>query len=213
MTKPILLVRTGGTVESAAYGDVRNPPPIVPTLTGSNTPVVRLFSELPYQQLLDMHVWDEVGAEQFIKDSNKYKKPDIVALANFIKRDPHSYFILTHGTDAMARNAEMLEHELKGSGKRVVFVSAMVPLSMEQAHASDGVESTKYALSRLAHQLDHRTNGEGAVPPGVYITGRVNGRLGLFDPATVKKDREKSKETLEFTVTARSDASKGMRRF
>jgi L-asparaginase/Glu-tRNA(Gln) amidotransferase subunit D len=195
MNQRILLIRTGGTIDSAPYDDPRNPPPIVTTLKGADSLVMPTVATLPNHEYVDGFSWGRWDEDIFVKDSQKFTPQDIMALAEMIRKDEdHDFFILTHGTDAMAQNAAALQRELAGTGKVVLFTGAMVPLSMHDKHGSDAPESLRFTLEHIFDQ-----------PPGVQIVGRdaQTKRLGFFDPSTVEKDREESRSSLNFTLKGR----------
>lgn len=187
----ILLIRTGGTIDAEAYPDPSNPPKYVDTLSAEKSLVMNTVAALPNGDLVDGFDWGYAHAEQFVKDSQHFTEQDMNELADIIKHDSRRQFIITHGTDAMAKNASVLQQALQGTDKTVVFVGAMVPLSMSAIHTSDGVAALKYAVDSM-HSLS----------AGVYLTARDSHtqRLGFFNPAQVEKNRPLSKESLAFTV-------------
>jgi hypothetical protein len=197
----IQIIRAGGTFESEHYPDAKNPPEYVKTLKGSNSLMAPTVARLRNGKKVDIREWSEQEEERFNKDSKKFTAEDIAALAQIIRQDTqHHHFILTHGTDDLALNAEMLQKELGQTDKTVVLVATMVPLSMHSANGnggvkSDGIASLDFALGNIPGQ-----------PPGVYIVG-VNaktGRRAFYDPAEAEKDRDASLESLEFTLRAPS---------
>ncbi len=207
MDDRILLIRTGGTIDSVAYDDPYNPPKYVSTLKGEDSLIKDTVALLPNHENVDHFSWlqwpeDPSGKaeERFVKDSQKFTEDDIHELATIIKEDTtHRHFVITHGTDAMALNAMLLQKEMAGTDKVVAFTGAMVPLSMEDKHHSDGIDGLKFTIANLANQ-----------PAGVYLAGRDthSQRLAFFDPAKFEKDHEASKgkagkDGLQFTLKAR----------
>lgn len=193
--KRILLIRTGGTIDSVAYDDLFDPPPFVRTLKGDESLIKSTVETLPNHENVDHFTWCKWEEDMFVKDSQKFTTQDILALAQVIKDDTeHKHFVITHGTDAMAENASFLKNALKGTDKVVAFTGAMVPLSMNDKHPSDGIDGLRFTLENITKQ-----------EAGVHIVGRDthSKRLAFFDPKAVEKDREESKVSLQFTLKSR----------
>lgn len=190
MTGRILLIRTGGTIDAAPYDDPKRPPPFVTTLGSTESLVMPTVSRLVEGANVDGFSWG-LSEERFVKDSQLFTPDDLTALADVIRRDDHAYFVVTHGTDAMAKNAAFLQEMLKGSGKVVVFTGAMVPLSMSSRHKGDGEEALDFALKHVTAQR-----------PGVYVMGRDahTKRLGFYNSDEVQKDRDASAASLKFII-------------
>ncbi len=191
MSERILLIRTGGTIDAIPYTDPQQPPEIVDTLKSSESLIMQTVRELPDHQRVDEYIWGAWQENQFIKDSKLFTDDDMNALADIIKNDNHRMFVITHGTDAMVKNATMLQERLVGSNKIVAFVGAMIPLSMRKEHESDGVNSLGFSINNIANQK-----------PGVYVVGHDthSKRLGFFDPSLVEKDRKASAVERLFTL-------------
>ncbi len=191
MQERILLIRTGGTIDAEPYEDPKSPPDYVTTLSAESSLLFSTVETLPNHENVDGFVWGRWEEGRFVKDSQLFTPEDIEALANIIKQHGNGYFILTHGTDAMAKNAKLLQQQLQGSNKVVAFVGAMVPLSMHQRHASDGVDALSFALKHISE-----------CPSGVHLVGRDSAteRWGFFDPAHIQKDRHASLERLVFSL-------------
>jgi len=141
----------------------------------------------------DGKLWGKKVENQFVKDSQEFDDYDIAALAQIIRDDSRRYFIITHGTSAMAKNAADLQELLKGSNKVVVFTGAMVPLSMQHIHESDAIPALEYTLLHIKEK-----------DPGVYIVGRKALTKphdhDFFDPAKVVKDGDRSLAWLQYIV-------------
>ena len=75
-----------------------------------------------------------------------------------------------------------------------MFTGAMVPLSVNERHHSDGIDGLEYTINSITDQQ-----------PGVYIAARDSQthRLAMFDPSRIEKDRAQSKKNLQFTVISR----------
>ncbi len=194
MEDRILLIRTGGTIDSEAYADPKSPPPLVSTLKGTDSLIMPLVHQLPNHDKVDEMVWSTRQEDLLVKDSQEFTPEDMSALADIIRQDKHRYIVMTHGTDAMVRNAEMLQERLKGTDKVVVMTGAMTPLSMHKQHESDGMDALRFSLQHVMGKES-----------GVYVVGRDEHtqRLGFADPSTVEKNRVISKETSAFTFQPR----------
>ena len=190
----ILLLRAGGTIDSEPYDDPRHPPEFVDTLKGDHSFIMRTVAQLPNSDKVDGFSWGTWNENRFVKDSQLFTPEDITALADIIKADTHRYFILTHGTDAMAKNARSLQEALKDTDKVIAFTGAMVPLSMAKQHPGDAVDALRFTLANITQQS-----------PGVYVVGRdaASKRLGFFDPQKVEKNKPESQASLQFTLNRR----------
>lgn len=195
----ILLIRTGGTIDAQAYADPRQPPKHVSTRLGDDSLIKAEISTLPGHEKVDYFHWGTRKKEQrFVKDSKLFTPEDLAELADLIKKDDHKYFIVTHGTDAMAKNAEALENALgEDNDKRVVFLGAMVPLSMANtlvySKPSDATESLRLALENIHAQK-----------PGVYLIAYDTQDYGtpkFFRPSQFSKDYGTSVRELRFINT------------
>lgn len=168
-----LVIMSGGTIDAEEY---ETTPDRVTPLEQSIVP--DMVQELGHGDACDFYQW-------IMKDSQDFTKEEIRELAGIIAGDERQHYIVTHGTDAMPKNAKILEDILEGSGKTVFFVGAMEPL--KHGERSDGPEALKRALETIeaVHEQD----------PGVYIIGRgevAKGKYGpcMFKPDEVVKDRE-----------------------
>ena len=170
MDDRILVIRAGGTIDSEAYDDPYHPPEFVKTLKGDDSLILRTIAQLPGSDRVDGMSWGKWDEDRFVKDSQKFTKADIDALAEIIKKDSRRYFVLTHGTDAMAK---------------------MVPLSMAQQHPSDAVDALRFTLAHIGEQGPdvHLVGRDSATK-----------RLTFFDPRTVEKNRTESLAKLQFTL-------------
>jgi L-asparaginase/Glu-tRNA(Gln) amidotransferase subunit D len=192
----ILLIRTGGTIDAVAYADPINPPKIVTSVAQGDSQVNALVKTLDGAADIDCHMWDKAEEGRFIKDSQEFKADDIQALADIIKADNHRYFILTHGTDDLAKNTQSLKQALGDTDKVVAVAGAMVPLSMTKDGDTNAVKpALQYAVNEITKQ-----------PAGVYVIGRntSNKRLNFFDPTTIEKDYKASRgKQMALTFKAR----------
>lgn len=168
-----LLIMSGGTIDSHPY---ESTPDRVTPLEVSVVP--DMVRELGYGDECDFFQW-------IMKDSQDFTQDEIRELAEIIRADEREKFIVTHGTDAMPRNASLVKELLAESGKTVLFVGAMEPLT--HGKTSDGRDTLNYALENI--DAIHENE------PGVYIIGRgemAKGQPGprRFDPDKAVKDRE-----------------------
>jgi L-asparaginase/Glu-tRNA(Gln) amidotransferase subunit D len=192
MESRILLIRTGGTIDAEPYADPESPPHYVATLSAAASLVFPTVQKLPNHDRVDGFTWAAQQEGQFVKDSQLFTAEDVKELASIIKQDNHhDRFILTHGTDAMVKNATLLQQELQGSDKAVVIVGSMVPLSMHDKFGSDAIFFLSYALRHIDE-----------CPQGVSLVGTDSEteHLKFFDPSQVQKDRKASLENLIFTL-------------
>ena|ERR1700722_9766000 len=179
-SKRILLIPTGGTIDSVPY-ELDKVPHIITPSEPADSIVASTVRKLPRGENVDEYTWLGNG-RRFIKDSKEFSNTDLQELADIMKHDEHNYFVITHGTDQMAQNAATLAKHMEGSGKTVAFVGSIVPLSV-RPKTSDAIPALKFTLKNIYHQK-----------PGVYVVGhdRHTKRLNFFDPATVEKDFDAS---------------------
>jgi L-asparaginase/Glu-tRNA(Gln) amidotransferase subunit D len=191
MKDRLLLIRTGGTIDGEPYADPKSPPSLLDTLKGADSLIVPTVKTLPHHERVDFLTWGNVEEDRFVKDSQLYTPEDIKALARIIESDPHTHFILTHGTVVMVKNAQWLQQELQGCGKVMAMVGAMTPLSMAAQYGSDGIDALRFALEH--------TN---ELTTGVHIvgTGLRTKKWGFFNPAEVQKDNAASLARMVFTL-------------
>lgn len=191
MNERVLLIRTGGTIDAEPYADPKHPPQYVSTLKDADSLIMPTIAQLPNHKNVDGFSWGAWQENRFVKDSQLFTEEDINALASIIKNDTHNMFIITHGTDAMTKNALLLQEKLAGCNKTIVFAGAMVPLSMHTKHNSDGIDSLRFALEHIQPKS-----------AGVYVVGRDSHtkRLEFFNPADVEKDRDASLASSQFTL-------------
>ncbi len=193
MSNRILLIRTGGTIDSVPYDDPKHPPSFVSTLREKTSLIMNTIRTLPNYEDIDEFTWG-IRESSYVKDSKLYTIQDIYELAQIIYNDDHRHFVITHGTDFIVKNAIALKEGLQSRNKVVVFTGAMVPLSMHQKCGSDGVELIRFVCTNIKRQ-DH----------GIYIVGYNAGNKypDFFDPHTVEKDFNVSYEHLKFCLHSR----------
>ncbi len=186
----------GGTIDAAPYPDPKKPPSDVVPLRGKDSLVLEVARNI--SQKVDGVTLPEADEERFVKDSKYITDEDIEAVADIIRKDSRRHVIITHGTDAMAKNAAAMKQLLAGAGKVVAFTGAMVPLSMDGrlGHASDGRPALRFTIDHIARQAD-----------GVYIAGiaREAGAYAFLDPGQVEKDREASSGQLRFVLEKKTE--------
>ncbi|MFT7130073.1 MAG: L-asparaginase [Gammaproteobacteria bacterium] len=105
------------------------------------------------------------------KDSLEVSDADRIIIANAVGNSKASRILIIHGTDTMAKSAEVVLPIAEKSGKTVVFTGAMEPARM---HTSDAVFNVACAWGALQ-----------AINAGVYIV--MNGKV--FPAGAVKKNR------------------------
>lgn len=106
------------------------------------------------------------------KDSLEMTDEDRQLLRDFIASDGAERFVVTHGTDTMAKAAEAL---LGLPGKTIVLTGALTPARFKQTDAMFNV-----GMAVAAAQL---------APPGVYIA--MSGQV--FEAGHVRKNRQKNR--------------------
>lgn len=191
MDDRILLIESSGTIGAESYDDPNYPPENISPLPPEVRPVRDFLQFLPGHDMVDGFEWD--SRTPILKDSKNITPEDIAEFADIVRSAGQRFIIITHGTDAMARNAADLKKALEGSGKVVVFTGAMVPLTMFAQHGGDAALNLDYTIQNMR-----------GLEPGVYLTGRDRARrVKFYDPEKVDKDTTLSRKHLVFTVTER----------
>lgn len=201
MNQTILHIRAGGTVDSKRYEadheltekDLRNPPMLVKPLSEDESLLSDVIGSLHNGEKVKDFSWQQhhIDETNFSKDSQAYTDADVERLAEIIRQDDMSNVMITHGTDAVVKNASKLKKLLGDTDKTIIFACAMIPLSMSDIKESDGIEIMQYTLNNIEHQ-----------PRGVYVTAYDPHTkiLNFHEPKTIEKDRRISKEQLKFFV-------------
>lgn len=186
MSDKILLIQTGGTIDAVAYENPENPPLIIKILNDKNSLIMPTISNLRLTSKIEKLNLSQQQQNYLTKDSKEFSKDNVASLAEIIKQQPYSHIIITHGTDAMINNAKLLAQLLIENYKIIVFLGAMIPLSMNNQYVSDGIENLEFAINNITKQN-----------AGIYVIGRIaiNQDLGFFKPELVTKDREASIKT------------------
>lgn len=151
-------------MDAVANPDVLHPPKRV---------VMNQPSLVP-QALKDMALNSSCNYLEFRrKDSKYFMKRDVLELASIIEHAKELYVIITHGTDSMVKNSQLLSTLLAHPiHKNIVFVGAMVPLA-NGMHQSDGYYNLEDTLKRI-HTF----------PLGVHIAFKKQ----LYDPFFTRKN-------------------------
>lgn len=103
-------------------------------------------------------------------DSLEMTDLDRELIALHCEEAEEKHIIITHGTDTMAKTAQVLAHKIKN--KTVVLTGAMIPYKFG---SSDGLFNLGSAMAFVQ-----------TLPPGVYIA--MNGRY--FNASNVRKNKE-----------------------
>lgn len=103
-------------------------------------------------------------------DSLEMTDLDRELIALHCEEAEEKHIIITHGTDTMAKTAQVLAHKIKN--KTVVLTGAMIPYKFG---SSDGLFNLGSAMAFVQ-----------TLPPGVYIA--MNGRY--FNAGNVRKNKE-----------------------
>ncbi|MEX0324377.1 MAG: asparaginase domain-containing protein [Puniceicoccaceae bacterium] len=105
------------------------------------------------------------------KDSLDFTDTDRLAVRKAIEQADNRMILVTHGTDTMTETGMAL----KGiPGKTIVLTGALLPARFRD---NDAIFNIGFAFAAVQ-----------TLPEGVYVA--MNGRI--FDPAMVKKDRERN---------------------
>lgn len=105
------------------------------------------------------------------KDSLDFTDQDRLAVRNAVEQAESRMVLVTHGTDTMTETGMAL----KGiAGKTIVLTGALLPARFRD---NDAIFNIGFALAAVQ-----------TLPEGVYVA--MNGRI--FDPAKVRKDRERN---------------------
>lgn len=195
MEKPrILLIRTGGTIDAEAYADPRRPPEIVQVRKDGGSLIMAAMRDLPQGERVDEYRWGIAREADFSKDSKLFTHEDARALAEILRADDHRFILVTHGTDAMAANADAVKKYLGETDKTILFTGSMVPLSMAARHGGDAWDNLRFAVENIER-----------LPAGVHLLGRdaKTLRLQFFSPGQAQKDLAQSRESLQLVFRER----------
>ncbi len=176
-----LLITTGGTIDSIAYNET--PDNIIP-LNSSMVPMALQAMGVSDNQYRH-HAMPPADSKLFLTDDQHERalrqhlalelpefpkrRVRVEDLIDFIHKQPEKNILITHGTDALARNANTIWQGLSNisSNKIVIFVSAMIPLanSLQKDGSynfklSDGYANLSRAIAEFA---------SGKLVRGVYI--------------------------------------------
>jgi L-asparaginase/Glu-tRNA(Gln) amidotransferase subunit D len=191
----ILIIATGGTIDSA-YADPDHPPDRAEPLAESLIPEV--LARLGFSADCDILPWRREDSS-FFRDN----PAQLRALAETVAQCAYDRIIITHGTDAMAINAErfmaMLREIAPDHKKTILFTGAIIPLAndpslhpspvallangetvtMKRAQ-SDGVDNLDFAIRTL---MDERMR------PPTEVRIAMQGEN--MDPSRIRKNRER----------------------
>lgn len=162
MSRDILIIMTGGTIDAEAYPDPSRPPKNAFPLKDSLVP--QAVEELGYSEDCRFFQW-------MMKDSKDFVSAEIYAMSVFIKQRRARYIIVTHGTDRMPETSRELAQLMKDSDKVVILTGSMLPLS--NGRQSDAYGNLRFAIEQVE-----------TLPAGVHVV--MHGRL--FAPARLKKN-------------------------
>jgi L-asparaginase len=162
MTKDILIIMTGGTIDAQPYADPARPPKNVQPLKDSLVPDA--VATLGQDSECRFFQW-------MLKDSKDFTAAELHALAVFINARRADHIIVTHGTDRMAENSSELKKQMQGSNKTVIMTGSMLPLS--NGRESDAYDNLLFAIEHIE-----------ALKPGVYVVMHTR----LFEPGRFKKN-------------------------
>lgn len=202
----IILIRTGGTIDAEPYSDPRNPPKYIAALSEKKSLIISVIRKLGYT-VEEFHFGDVVTERRFVKDSKKFTRKDIQQLAEIIKSNKNRYFIVTHGTDAMRKNAYVLKNMLLGVDKIVIFVGSIVPLSMHGKKLKQERQIESDAFLFLSYSLE--AIDSDILKKGVYLAGfdSRKRKIALLNPQKVVKNRAASLKELFLTFRRKASLS------
>ncbi len=106
-----------------------------------------------------------------MKDSRAITPTDMGRILCAIKKSPHRYIIVTHGTYTMPDTARFVQARLGRTKKTIVFTGSMIPIP--GFSPSDGTFNLGFALGKIEHLVS-----------GVYVA--MNGQV--FRPEEVLKN-------------------------
>ncbi|OZC02609.1 asparaginase domain-containing protein [Rubricoccus marinus] len=110
------------------------------------------------------------------KDSLEITDEDREVIATAIAETPAERVLITHGTDTMAKTAQVVSARLgSASTKTVVFVGSLTPARFRESDAEFNVGFAWAAVQTLR--------------PGVYVA--MNGQV--FDALSVRKNRAQNR--------------------
>ena len=159
-TKPksrIHFVITGGTIDSGYDGAKDTVVPLKKSVIPVFMATIRPPDEFVFEQVC-------------MKDSRQLTPADMEKVFNVVRKSPHRYIVITHGTYTMPDTARFLKAKLGKIEKTIVFTGSMIPI---QGFApSDGTFNLGFVLGKIEH-----------LEPGVHVA--MNGRV--FTPEEVLK--------------------------
>ncbi len=180
----LTLYDTCGTMGAKPNGPNSTPATIVPNDINLLPGVIEELRE-ERAQTNGMRQYPEVN---FVKwkiygDSKDFSEADMAEMAVSIKKDLKENgtrkFLIVHGTDDMAKNAQLLKQYLQGSGVVVAFTGAMLPLSYDPTEGKKNVSDAIRFLEQTPSTLENSSGG-----PKVKIIWDSK----VWEPAYTKKD-------------------------
>lgn len=140
MTRPILILHTGGTI-----GMVPSDQGYVPAAGFHD----RLLAQLPASATAQLPAFELLDLEPLIDSSNLVPTDwHRIAQALISRWQDYSGFILLHGTDTMAYTASALSFLLQGCNKPVVVTGSQIPLSQLRNDALENLITSLLLASR-----------------------------------------------------------------
>lgn len=181
--KKILIITTGGTIDSA-YDPAQGTPEWVPTPPSSAIP--EALGQLGHKRGEDFDF-----LQMFHRDSKQINRFELNQIMHHLQTHPeYEKVMIVHGTDTLPRNgryvSELLQHLSQGS-HRIVFCGAMKPLR-KQAEGVDGAKENIFLPeSETDGWLNLRTAWQGlqSDEPGVFFTDGEK----LQNPFLMEKSR------------------------
>lgn len=162
MTKDILFLITGGTIDSAYYPPTETPEPNAHSILPE-------YLENTVKSYLDLQIQTVC-----MKDSGDLTLEDRQEILHRIQHSSCDKILITHGTTAMTITQDFLhDHRDQLIGKTIVLTGSMIPL--KEFAMSDAGFNLGFALAILEY-----------LKPGVYIA--MHGQI--FEPGKVSKNTD-----------------------
>ncbi len=152
LMKDILVLLTGGTIDSHRDEKTGNIIPLPESAIPNYSKKLKLYTQLEFIEIC-------------MKDSRDINLKDLQKMIQIIEKDEYSKILVTHGTYTMSDTARYLQKNVKGTDKTIVLTGSMTPLNERY---SDADFNLGYALSQLS-----------VLSPGIFVC--MNGKTFLAD--------------------------------
>ncbi len=180
MQKPLLVITTGGTIGALAQGE-RPPSHVVFAPAPINT-----VRDALHQPIFGLTASDYDLLEMEQRDSKDIDDTYMQQLVQHVATANHPNILVTFGTDALLRAAEVLHQAIVGWAaagipKTVVLTGSMLPLA--NGSASDGWQNLQLAIDLLLGRQENPCNASVSIVLSDYGQhGRAEGEGMLWRP-------------------------------